>query len=36
MKDALRYFGQNPEAERRLERVLVKYPVTMLDDKYID
>ena len=36
MRDALRYFGQNPEAERRLERVLVKYPVTMLDDKYID
>lgn len=36
MKDALRYFGQNPDAERIFERILVKYPETMLSDKYID
>ena len=36
MKDALRYFGQNPDAEHRLEYILQKYPVTMLADKYID
>lgn len=36
MKDALRYLGHDEEVERVLQKVLSKYPETMLSDKYID
>lgn len=36
MKDALKYFGQEPGESRLLQNILCNYPQTMLTDKYID